>query len=120
MRVLNPMPWLPPQLCAVVLSENHWGQPPGRRRRALIREPGDLPATRKWLNDPSGGGGKDIEMTTASASLGASVSAQSRYMQLAMAALLGVFILGFVGFSHIEAVHNAAHDNRHSMAFPCH
>jgi cobalt transporter subunit CbtB len=25
-----------------------------------------------------------------------------------------------VGFSHIEAVHNAAHDYRHSMGFPCH
>ncbi|WP_205547668.1 CbtB domain-containing protein, partial [Pseudomonas carnis] len=23
-------------------------------------------------------------------------------------------------FSHIEAVHNAAHDTRHSAAFPCH
>jgi len=41
-------------------------------------------------------------------------------MQLAMAALLGVFVIGFVGFSHIDAVHNAGHDNRHSMAFPCH
>ena len=37
-----------------------------------------------------------------------------------MAALLGVFIVGGVGFSHIAAVHNAAHDYRHSMAFPCH
>ena len=35
-------------------------------------------------------------------------------------ALLGVFIIGFVGFSHIDAVHNAGHDYRHSMAFPCH
>ncbi|WP_419789743.1 CbtB domain-containing protein [Pseudomonas carnis] len=26
----------------------------------------------------------------------------------------------FAGFSHIEAVHNAAHDTRHSAAFPCH
>jgi cobalt transporter subunit CbtB len=25
-----------------------------------------------------------------------------------------------VGFSHIEALHNAAHDTRHSNAFPCH
>jgi len=25
-----------------------------------------------------------------------------------------------VGFSHIEAVHNAAHDTRHANAFPCH
>ena len=53
-------------------------------------------------------------------SLGLNVSAASRAMQLAMAALLGVFIIGFVGFSHIDAVHNAGHDNRHSMAFPCH
>ena len=59
-------------------------------------------------------------MNTASASLGASVSSQSRVMQLALAAFLGIFVVGFVGFSHIDAVHNAGHDNRHSMAFPCH
>ena len=59
-------------------------------------------------------------MTTASASLGASVSRQSRILQLALAGLLGLFVVGFVGFSHIDAVHNAAHDYRHSMSFPCH
>jgi cobalt transporter subunit CbtB len=59
-------------------------------------------------------------MTTASTSLGTSVSQQSRIMQLALAALLGIFIVGFVGFSHLDVVHNAAHDYRHSMAFPCH
>jgi cobalt transporter subunit CbtB len=59
-------------------------------------------------------------MTVASTSLGTSISRQSRVMQLALAALLGIFVVGFVGFSHIEAVHNAAHDYRHSMAFPCH
>jgi cobalt transporter subunit CbtB len=25
-----------------------------------------------------------------------------------------------VGFSRIEVIHNAAHDVRHSNAFPCH
>jgi cobalt transporter subunit CbtB len=25
-----------------------------------------------------------------------------------------------VGFSHIDAVHTATHDVRHSSAFPCH
>jgi len=25
-----------------------------------------------------------------------------------------------VGFSHIDVIHNAAHDVRHSNAFPCH
>jgi cobalt transporter subunit CbtB len=59
-------------------------------------------------------------MTVASTSLGTSISRQSRVMQLALAALLGIFVVGFVGFSHIEAAHNAAHDYRHSMAFPCH
>jgi cobalt transporter subunit CbtB len=33
---------------------------------------------------------------------------------------LGLFIVGMVGFSPLEAVHNAAHDTRHSNAFPCH
>ncbi|AAK86689.2 MULTISPECIES: CbtB domain-containing protein [Rhizobium/Agrobacterium group] len=36
------------------------------------------------------------------------------------AIVLGLFVVGFVGFSHVEAVHNAAHDTRHANAFPCH
>ena len=38
----------------------------------------------------------------------------------AMAALLGAFVIWGVGFSPIAALHSAAHDTRHSMAFPCH
>ncbi|WP_095079563.1 CbtB-domain containing protein [Pseudomonas sp. Irchel s3h17] len=34
--------------------------------------------------------------------------------------ILGACLVYFAGFSHIEAVHNAAHDTRHSAAFPCH
>ncbi|KAB0502705.1 MULTISPECIES: CbtB domain-containing protein [Pseudomonas] len=36
------------------------------------------------------------------------------------ASILGASLVYFAGFSHIEAVHNAAHDTRHSSAFPCH
>jgi cobalt transporter subunit CbtB len=36
------------------------------------------------------------------------------------AALLGSFLIWGVGFAHISAFHNAAHDTRHSAAFPCH
>lgn len=36
------------------------------------------------------------------------------------AALLGGFLIWGVGFSHIDVVHNAAHDTRHSIGFPCH
>jgi cobalt transporter subunit CbtB len=41
-------------------------------------------------------------------------------LQAVLAMGLGLFIVGFVGFSHIDVVHNAAHDVRHSNAFPCH
>jgi cobalt transporter subunit CbtB len=44
----------------------------------------------------------------------------SRTISIFATALLGLFIVGGVGFSHIMAVHNAAHDYRHSMGFPCH
>lgn len=37
-----------------------------------------------------------------------------------LASILGASLVWFAGFSHIEAVHNAAHDTRHSAAFPCH
>ncbi|CAI8784990.1 Cobalt transporter [Pseudomonas sp. IT-P253] len=36
------------------------------------------------------------------------------------ASILGACLVYFAGFSHIAAVHNAAHDTRHSSAFPCH
>ena len=58
-------------------------------------------------------------MNTASSSLNATSSA-SRAAQLGLVALLGVLVVGFLGFSHMEVVHNAGHDYRHSMAFPCH
>ena len=51
---------------------------------------------------------------------GATRNAASRAISIFAAALLGAFLVGGVGFSHIAAVHNAAHDYRHSMGFPCH
>ena len=41
-------------------------------------------------------------------------------LQAVLAIGLGLFIVGVVGFSHIDVIHNAAHDVRHSNAFPCH
>lgn len=38
----------------------------------------------------------------------------------AVAFLIGAGLVFMVGFSHLDAVHNAAHDTRHSLAFPCH
>ena len=36
------------------------------------------------------------------------------------ALLLGSFLLLAAGFAPIAIAHNAAHDARHSFAFPCH
>lgn len=44
----------------------------------------------------------------------------ARLMAAVVAATLGAFIVFGVGFAHPEAIHNAAHDSRHSFAFPCH
>lgn len=40
--------------------------------------------------------------------------------QAALAIVLGALIVGIAGFSPLQAIHNAAHDTRHSNAFPCH
>lgn len=37
-----------------------------------------------------------------------------------LAATLGAVIIFGVGFVNAAAVHNAAHDTRHAVSFPCH
>ncbi|MDA1308827.1 MAG: CbtB-domain containing protein [Proteobacteria bacterium] len=34
--------------------------------------------------------------------------------------VVGTFLILGVGFAHPETIHNAAHDTRHTTAFPCH
>jgi cobalt transporter subunit CbtB len=46
--------------------------------------------------------------------------AASVALQRLIAAALGVFIVGVVGFAQMPLAHDAGHDYRHSMAFPCH
>ena len=59
--------------------------------------------------------------SSASAQPAAAAPARAQVVASALAvAALGVTLLWGVGFSHIEAVHNAAHDTRHSNGFPCH
>jgi cobalt transporter subunit CbtB len=44
----------------------------------------------------------------------------SRLLQIAGAFFVGLVILYGAGFVQTSAVHNAAHDMRHSQGFPCH
>jgi len=52
--------------------------------------------------------------------IGTVAAGRAGIMPLMFTGLLGLFIVGFVGFAHMDVVHNAGHDYRHSMAFPCH
>ena len=49
------------------------------------------------------------------------VQNRSETLRAALVALLaGVTLVFLAGFSHIDNVHNAAHDTRHALSFPCH
>jgi len=51
---------------------------------------------------------------------GSRVGVVSKPLQLVSAFLLGMAILYGAGFVQMSAVHNAAHDMRHAIGFPCH
>jgi cobalt transporter subunit CbtB len=62
-----------------------------------------------------------MQAQTIGARAGSPSAARSQTLvAAALAALLGAFLVWGVGFSHIAVLHNAAHDVRHSLAFPCH
>ena len=44
----------------------------------------------------------------------------SKPLQIVCAIILGSVILYGAGFVNAAALHNAAHDIRHSQGFPCH
>jgi cobalt transporter subunit CbtB len=36
------------------------------------------------------------------------------------AILLGIVFIGVTGFAPLQALHDAAHNTRHAVSFPCH
>jgi cobalt transporter subunit CbtB len=45
---------------------------------------------------------------------------RSRLAVAAPVFALGAVVVFLVGFAHPLALHNAAHDTRHALSFPCH
>ena len=50
----------------------------------------------------------------------ASLSVSQRLIAGVLALFLGLILVGGVGFASDMAIHNGAHDTRHSLGFPCH
>ena len=46
--------------------------------------------------------------------------AASRVGPAVLALLFGAFLVLGTGFANSTTMHNAAHDGRHALAFPCH
>jgi cobalt transporter subunit CbtB len=68
---------------------------------------------------------KEAQLTTHSQSTSATshIAGAERSERLVAALLAFIFGVGLVyttGFSHPSTIHNAAHDTRHALSFPCH
>lgn len=61
-----------------------------------------------------------MSSSTLSSSAAVALPLSQRLVLAVGSILLGAVLIFVAGFSHIEAMHNAAHDTRHSAAFPCH
>ena len=60
------------------------------------------------------------ESTSSLSQIQSGVMPWSTVFAVTAAILIGVFIVAGVGFAGPEVLHNATHDLRHGLAFPCH
>ncbi len=58
--------------------------------------------------------------SNAAADIAQPVAGVSKYTAAALAAAVGIVLLFIAGFAETGVLHNAAHDSRHSVVFPCH
>ncbi|WP_106476981.1 CbtB domain-containing protein [Phytohalomonas tamaricis] len=61
-----------------------------------------------------------ISSVSSPAAVNDTALAKPSIMQLSLATLFGVSILFMIGFAKMDVAHNAAHDTRHTLVFPCH
>ena len=59
-------------------------------------------------------------MSTVKETVGLSDQAWATVFAVTAAVLTGLFIITAIGFASPEILHNAAHDIRHGLSFPCH
>lgn len=53
-------------------------------------------------------------------SAAAGTTATARLAAIVCVGLFGIGLVWAAGFANAETLHNAAHDSRHSLVFPCH
>jgi cobalt transporter subunit CbtB len=58
--------------------------------------------------------------TTTTAPVASATDRSDALRAAAVALLLGLGLIFLTGFAYPEVLHNAAHDTRHGLSFPCH
>jgi cobalt transporter subunit CbtB len=61
-----------------------------------------------------------MNVQTQSAPIAAAGQKAEALKAAAIAFFVGAALVFTAGFSHSSAMHNAGHDTRHTLAFPCH
>jgi cobalt transporter subunit CbtB len=59
-------------------------------------------------------------MTTTTVDLSRPATLDTTRLPAIMTVVCGIALLFVVGFLQVPAVHNGAHDTRHTNGFPCH
>jgi cobalt transporter subunit CbtB len=74
------------------------------------------------LRTAAGGVAKEACLTTQSAttSVVRGYERTDTLVAIVVAFLFGIGLVYTTGFSHPSTIHNAAHDTRHALSFPCH
>lgn len=57
---------------------------------------------------------------TTAAAIGSGAQADASLATILFVALIGATLLFATGFANPAVMHDAAHDTRHSVGFPCH
>ncbi len=68
---------------------------------------------------PEGQPGR-IDMANTTASVIRKTERSDALRAAGVALILGLGLIFLTGFAYPEVIHNAAHDTRHSLSFPCH
>jgi cobalt transporter subunit CbtB len=72
---------------------------------------------REWDLTVGCDGNERTDMTTKTLALAEDTADR---IGILTAVLAGMMLIYFAGISHASVLHNAAHDERHALAFPCH
>jgi len=80
----------------------------------------DCAADRIERDSGIGNMARAAHLTTKGQASGNTAIGIRRLWPVFFAALLGVSLIYGVGLASPSALHNAAHDSRHSLSFPCH